>query len=111
MATSRTLPQRSKTQSNLDTVQFALRGMWIKAVKGCPHKVDSPDVVRCAVDGDMRPCCYAEALKFQKDGCSLFKEIIREWQVEYHVEVYQRDVYKDGSLLSPEDMGGINGEN
>jgi len=84
----------TKPLSEPAIVQLALKGMWTKAVKGCPHRVGSPDVDRCGED-EMRPCIYELAYELRHGGCQTFRDIIHEWQKHYHIVEYEPDYYKE----------------
>jgi len=75
------------------SVQLALKGMWIEACEGCPHRVGQAEgPARCGQPGyDMTVCIYELD---DVEGCETFKQIIHEWQEEYHLYRYEPDPYR-----------------
>ncbi len=70
-----------------EAIQLALRGVWTKAIDGCPHRIgkaEGPSLCSDDSTGDgLFPCVY----EVEKGAsCDVLKAIIREWQEEYDLK-------------------------
>ena len=70
-----------EARGTTEAVQASLRGVWLEAVRGCPHlHRRRDDIDRCDAR-EMTICVYENG----KAPCEILQEIIEEWRIELEI--------------------------